>query len=161
MKEAHSRMPDGKPGKKSPPHRAASGRILRSMTQPEAMKTSNYVCGVERLNGNDAWAMFKACAARDVAQVRKLLAKDSRLVNSQFWYQFPIHFAVRSGDAELVRLLLERGADPGQSTYTFDSWPKLLKTAHIRSNPAGMIDRSSGMSKFFKVIGSLTSFTRL
>ena len=32
------------------------------MTQPEGMNTSDYVCGVERLIGNDAWAMFKACA---------------------------------------------------------------------------------------------------
>ena len=86
------------------------------MTQPENMKTKDYVCGVERLNGNDAWAVFKACAAGNMPKIQKLLEKEPRLVNSQFWYQLPIHFAVRDGNAELVKLLLDHGADAGQST---------------------------------------------
>ena len=32
------------------------------MSQPEVMKTTAYVGGVEKLNGHDAWALFKACA---------------------------------------------------------------------------------------------------
>ncbi len=104
----------------------------RFMTQPEAMKTKDYVCGTERLNGNDAWTVLKACAAGDISKVEKLLAKDPRLVNSQFWYQLPIHFAVRGGYAELVKLLLDHGNDPGQSTFTYNSWPKLLTIADER-----------------------------
>jgi len=102
------------------------------MTQPESMKTKTYVCGVDKLNGNDAWAMFKACAGGDMVTVRQLLTKDSRLVNAQFWYQLPIHFAVRDGNAELVKLLLDQGADPGQSVFTYNSWPKLLLIAQER-----------------------------
>ena len=102
------------------------------MTQPENMKTKDYVCGVERLNGNDAWAVFKACAAGNMPKIQKLLEKEPRLVNSQFWYQLPIHFAVRDGNAELVKLLLDHGADAGQSTFTYNSWPKLLKIAEER-----------------------------
>jgi ankyrin repeat protein len=102
------------------------------LTQPEEMKTKSYVYGVEKLNGNDAWVLFEACGAGDTAKVRKLLAKDRRLVNAQYWYQFPIHMAVFAGHAEIVELLLDNGADPGQSRYTYDSWDKLLFNARER-----------------------------
>ncbi len=69
------------------------------MTQPQEMKTKNYVYGVETLNGYDAWALFEACALGDVPKVNSLLAKDRRLVNVQFWYRFPIHLAVYAGNA--------------------------------------------------------------
>src|SRR4051794_25911288 len=92
------------------------------MTQPAAMKTKDYVYGVDKVDGNDAWALFEACAAGDVPRVKALLAKDWRLVNAQYWYQFPLHMAVREGHAEIVQILLNQGADPGQSRYTYDSW---------------------------------------
>jgi ankyrin repeat protein len=104
------------------------------MTQPEQMKTANYVCGVEKLNGYDAWALFQACALGDIPQVKGLLRKDRRLVNAQFWYQFPIHMAVREGHAQIAKLLLDHGADPGQSRFTYNSWDKLLLTASERGH---------------------------
>src|ERR1700731_3256693 len=94
------------------------------MTQPDAMKTKTYVYGVEKLNGFDAWAFFEACALGDVRKVNALFAKDRRLVNAQFWYQFPTHMAVRAGHAEIVKLLLARAADPGQSRFTYNSLDK-------------------------------------
>ena len=84
----------------------------KRMSQPEAMKTNAYVGGVEKVNGHDAWALFQACAAGDMPKVKALLAKDRRLVNAQFAYQFPIHLAVRAGYAEIVKLLLDQGAEP-------------------------------------------------
>jgi ankyrin repeat protein len=102
------------------------------MTQPEEMKTTAYVYGVEKLNGYDAWTLYKACAAGDRPKVKALVTKDRRLVNAQFWYQFPIHMAVRAGCAEIVQLLLDRGADPGQSRFTYNSWDKLLLCANER-----------------------------
>jgi ankyrin repeat protein len=96
------------------------------------MKTEKYVFGVETLNGYDAWALFEACALGDMPKVKGLLAKDRRLVNAQFWYQFPIHMAVRAGHAQIVKVLLDRGADPGQSRFTYNSWDKLLSCAGER-----------------------------
>jgi ankyrin repeat protein len=104
------------------------------LTQPEEMKTRAYVYGVEKLNGYDAWALFKACALGDLPKVKALLTKDPRLVNAQHCYQFPIHKAVSAGHQEIVKLLLERGADPGQSRYTYDSWDKLLLCAKERGH---------------------------
>jgi ankyrin repeat protein len=102
------------------------------MTQPEEMKTKSYVYGVEKLNGYDAWALFEACGRGDMPMAKALLAKDRRLVNAQYWYQFPIHMAVLAGHAGIVKLLLDRGADPGQSRYTYNSWDKLLICARER-----------------------------
>jgi hypothetical protein len=86
------------------------------MSQPEAMKTDAYVAGVEKLNGHDAWALFKACAAGDMPKVKTLLAKDRRLASAQiYYYQFPIDMAVRAGYAEIVKLLLDHGAQPRNS----------------------------------------------
>ena len=62
---------------------STSRRAAPRITQPAAMKTKAYVYGVDKLNGSDAWAMFKACAANDAAKVKSLLAKDKRLVNAQ------------------------------------------------------------------------------
>lgn len=102
---------------------------MNTTTQPIEMKTKAYVYGVDILDGDDAWALFDASAKGDVATVSALLEKDRRLVNAQYWYQFPIHRAVEAGHVEVVRILLEHGADPGQSRYTYDSWDKLLLKA--------------------------------
>ena len=121
------------PKRASPAHRPLRRFALR-MTQPEEIKTNAYVYGVEKLNGHDAWAMFRACAAGDMLKVKGLLAQDRRLVNAQYWYQFPIHMAVREGYAEIVKLLLDHDADPGQSRFTYNSWDKLLLIAEERGH---------------------------
>lgn len=59
------------------------GTDLR-MSQPEAMKTNAYVGGLAKVNGDDAWALFQACAAGDMPQVKALLAKDRRLANAGY-----------------------------------------------------------------------------
>jgi ankyrin repeat protein len=112
----------------------APRRFALRMTQPEEMKTNAYVYGVEKLNGHDAWVLFKACAMGDMTKVQGLLAKNRRLVNAQFWYQLPIHMAVLEGHAEIVKLLLDQGADPGQSRFTYNSWDKLLLCAQARGH---------------------------
>ena len=119
------------------------------MTQPQEMKTKTYVYGVDRLNGYDAWSLFEASAFGDAATAKALIAKDQRLVNAQYWYQFPIHLAVYAGRAEIVRLLLDHGADPGQSIYTYNSWDKLLHCAKERGNrPIELLLRQAMKKKF-------------
>jgi hypothetical protein len=98
------------------------------MSQPEAMKTNAYIGGVEKVNGHDAWALFKACATGDMARVKALLAKDRRLINAQiYYYQFPIHMAARAGHTEIVKLLLDEGVEP-------ISWGQALVVARERGH---------------------------
>src|SRR5262245_23859289 len=104
------------------------------LTQPQEMMTKRYVYGVDVLDGNDAWAMFEAAAAGDSARIKTLLAKDARLVNAQYCYEFPLHMAVRQGHADVARQLLAAGADPGQSRYTYSSWPGLIQMARDRGH---------------------------
>ena len=118
------------PQGQSPGERFAQ-RMAR-LLQPEGMKTESYQCGIEPVDGNRAWELFCASGAGDLERVRALLDSDPRLVNAQYWYQFPIHMAVRENHAEVVELLLRAGADPGQSRYTYNSWDKLLAIAEER-----------------------------
>ncbi len=105
---------------------------VSQLLQPDSMQTQDYQYGVEKVNGHDAWALFCATAAGDMARVRALLDRDPKLVNAQHWYQFPIHMAVREGHAEVVQILLDAGADPGQSRFMYHSWDKLLQIAEER-----------------------------
>ena len=114
----------------------AFSRRVDKLTRPEAMDTERYVYGTVPVDGRDAWALFCACAAGDLGRARDLLDRDPDLVNAQYWYQFPIHMAVREGHADVVQLLLGEGADPGQSRYTYNSWDKLLATARERGHLA-------------------------
>jgi ankyrin repeat protein len=128
------------------------GPVVPRMTQPPEMKTVNYVYGVEKLNGNDAWALFEASAAGDLPRAKALLVKDSGLANAQYWYQFPLHLAVYAGHASIVKLLLDCGADPGQSVYTYNSWDKLLRCAGERgfSQIGSLLERA--MKKRFNYL---------
>ena len=62
--------------------------------------------------GEAIWNTLTAAADGDVATLRELLARSPRLSRAEYWYTPAIHFAVREGHAEAVRLLLDAGADP-------------------------------------------------
>jgi len=98
------------------------------------MRTKRYDANVGIVNGYDLWAMFKACTIGDLAKVKGLLAKDPRLANGQFWYQCPLHPAVREGNFEIVRLLLKVGTDAGRSPYLHSAWGSLLEIAQERGH---------------------------
>jgi len=109
---------------------------IYQLLQPDSMQTENYQYGIEKVNGHDAWALFCASTAGDIARVRALLDRDPKLVNAQYWYQFPIHMAVRGNHIEVVQMLLDAGADPGQSRFTYNSWDKLLEITNERGYDA-------------------------
>ena len=55
--------------------------------------------------------MLTAARAGDVAALSAALERDPTLVGAGFWYMPPLHFAVREGHLDAVRLLVAAGAD--------------------------------------------------
>lgn len=82
----------------------------------------------------DAWDLFCAAAEGHLSTIRELIESKPDLMHHQIWYEFPIHFAVRAGHAEAVRLLLEAGTNPARSTFRYSSWQKLLPIAKQRGH---------------------------
>ena len=83
------------------------------------------------IDGESAWSLFKAGAAGDLAAISELLDEDPRLVNALHWYTQPVHMAARHGHADAVRLLLDRGADPGLNIFA-STWRSLLEDTRER-----------------------------
>ncbi len=103
-----------------------------SMSQPLAMRTAQYTgMGLATVDGNAGWRMVCACVDGDDALVRSLLEDDANLANVQYWYETPIHFAVREGHTSVVRLLLEHG-NPTTSCFGGGEWRDLLEIAELR-----------------------------
>jgi ankyrin repeat protein len=125
-------LPDGA----SLSHSAAVAKTIAGLTRPAAMDTDTYICGTAVVDGRDAWSLFSACAAGDLARVQALLDRDPALVNAQYWYQFPLHMAAREGHVEIVHYLLQHGADAGKSCYQYNAWDKLLAEVSRRGQGA-------------------------
>ncbi|MCY3913275.1 MAG: ankyrin repeat domain-containing protein [Chloroflexi bacterium] len=60
----------------------------------------------------DIWAMLCAALVGDAGRVRVLARRTPNLVRAEYWYTQPLHFAVREGHDDVVRALLDLGADP-------------------------------------------------
>jgi ankyrin repeat protein len=58
------------------------------------------------------WSMFVACGGGDLAVVDQLIAQDPAIVYREFEYRKPLYFAVRENRLDVVRALLDAGADP-------------------------------------------------
>jgi ankyrin repeat protein len=78
---------------------------------------------------NEVWKLFCAASDGDEATVSVLIRDTPELMHYQIWYEFPIHFAVRSGHAGVVQTLLNAGQNPAWSNFTYSSWQKLLPMA--------------------------------
>ncbi|MEO7274217.1 MAG: hypothetical protein ABIX28_06820, partial [Vicinamibacterales bacterium] len=79
------------------------GAAPRSIIKPPELDSDH---------GDDVWAALVASAAGDAGALRQLLERDPRLSRAEYWYTPAIHFAVREGHLDAVRLLLDAGADP-------------------------------------------------
>jgi uncharacterized protein len=83
------------------------------------------------LKDDDVWAMLRASCDGDLGQVKSLASRRPGLIRCEYNYTPPIHFAVREGHTDLVRYLLEQGADA--STYrTYPFQDSLLTMAQDR-----------------------------
>jgi len=60
--------------------------------------------------GRDVWDTITAAAAGDTLTLQRLMERDPSLSRAEHFYAPPIHFAVREGHAEAVRILLDAGA---------------------------------------------------
>lgn len=79
------------------------------------------------------WDAITAAAAGDVSALRRLLDREPNLHRATYWYTSPLHFAVREGQLEATRLLLEAGADPSVTGLQGED---LVTTARDRNHEA-------------------------
>ncbi|MDE0179312.1 MAG: ankyrin repeat domain-containing protein [Gammaproteobacteria bacterium] len=61
--------------------------------------------------GETIWQVLNAARDGDTDKLRAMLEDDPSLVRAEFWYTPPLHFAVREGHPDAVRLLIDAGAD--------------------------------------------------
>jgi ankyrin repeat protein len=66
---------------------------------------------------SDVWDTLSAAAAGDAPALTRLLEREPNLYRAGYWYALPIHFAVREGHLDAVRVLLEAGADPAAMSF--------------------------------------------
>ena len=83
-------------------------------------------------SGKSIWQVLNAARDGDASRLRTMLKADPTLVDAEFWYTPPLHFAVREGHLEAARMLLDAGADIfHRSLYAQET---LLQTALDRGH---------------------------
>jgi len=97
------------------------------MFQPDDLKTNEpLLWSVGR--GAQVWEFFCACAEGDLASVERIVGENPDLVRAHYEYRTPLYFAVRENRMPVVRLLLDRGANP------FYNGDDLIEMAKVRGH---------------------------
>jgi ankyrin repeat protein len=89
---------------------------IARMVQPESLKSEEYQPW-SRGRGVDVWAMLCAAAAGDLKTIKELVAREPGLVECEYEYHKPLHFAVLENRREVVEFLLEKGANPAEGLF--------------------------------------------
>jgi len=71
------------------------------------------------VSADTVWEMFTAARTGDLDRAKALIARHPGLARYEYNYTPPLYFAVREGHADLVRYLLELGADGTMRSYPF------------------------------------------
>src|SRR5213078_1251595 len=79
------------------------------------------------------WEVITAANSGDAVAMRRLLAEDPARSRNGYFYTPPIQFAVREGHLEVVKLLLDSGADAEWNGHHGDS---LIDMARDRGHEA-------------------------
>ena len=66
----------------------------------------------EAIWGRDSWPFLVAVFEGREVDVAEMLRVDPTLARAEYAYMQPLHYAVRGGRPNMVRLLIEAGADP-------------------------------------------------
>lgn len=108
------------------------------------------------LKDDDVWDMLSASRDGDLERVKRLASHRPELNHCEYNYTPPIHFAVREGHLDIVRYLLEQGADPAYRTYPFQD--SLLTMAQDRGYHEIANILLNTLSKRFPVMEGLSEF---
>lgn len=82
-----------------------------SMRQPDDLKTGSQLLWSTG-TGSQVWRVFQLCWEGKLSELRSLISEHPELVHCQHAYRTPLYFAVRENQIEVVRFLLEQGANP-------------------------------------------------
>ena len=91
------------------------------------------------------WEMIEAARAGDVPKMRALLQEHPGLYNAGYWYTQPLHFAVREGHLEAVKLL----AGHGRASAIAQGDPKRRRRALGKAARLGRAARARGDRRSF------------
>jgi ankyrin repeat protein len=112
--------------------------LARAYGFPSWPRLKDYVGGgmikpaeLESGAGRDVWDTITAAAAGDTITLQRLMQRDLNLSRTEYFYTPPIHFAVREGHAEAVRILLNAGA--AETEWNGCDLDSLIEIARDRS----------------------------
>jgi ankyrin repeat protein len=101
----------------------------------------------------DIWEILSAARSGDVERVKQLLSQQPSLVNAEYWYMPPIHFAVREGQLAVVKVLVEAGPDLTHRVMLYGN-DTLITMAREREHQATVAYLESVMKDRFQSSGA-------